>query len=690
MSDINKFVELIGRANPATREKIINDLPKEVVVELRKNMNPYGKTVYQSTKHADGKILSFNIINMSKRYLERFAMTSLIGFVYRMVDEWSPAGAEDLPSVNDAKFVSLVNAKLDTLKRNKPEKILSDKITELKNTLKSATEITKEVGQAYLELQITTAKYIKHKLHYLNKDKETLNITMAEYKANLGRVRDMLDNAERRLKVTERKHDLRKEFDKLPAAKEFRDVDLAKLGLRNKEVPDYAKEDPAKTFLTEYDKYHSVENFVEQIKLRNGEKNLLLEDLNKIQEKYNEVDAKISAILAEVNTLDNRLSEIKALVKSKFPGYTLSVDYTEYVDSDDEYQAVVDEVKSELNIEKLKEEYEENIQNNIKDFLDNYFKYNPDLHVQSAYKPNYEDELRTPLVTKTMEYYAGTRTENEHNNDMKEYEKKINKYREIAESKIERSVIPPDDTFARWQRYQDNNYEELRQATDDIYSEKSDLEFSIVPLAVFEGENALENAEAWQRKYADEFEGDVYQAQFGQHNLLGSWSQNRAKRQFYTEKTEIIKRIIKQNEDDQKMGRRLMKDRAQKKKSENIRQTGPDPAGIKEYSKNHLVSNLEEGGAIRVGELDADSVIPEITRSDLVHDSNESTSDEVEVGWKHIVPVRRGRRRIGVTESGKFHIAAEKPNALTKGYKMEPGDMHRHLDITDLKKTLGS
>jgi hypothetical protein len=692
-ADVDKLFKMLEGATEATRKRIIDSLPEETLLLLRTKANPYKVPVYKTTEHAKDKLLCFGIINLREKYYQRFAMTSLIGYVYRMLEEFTPSAAEGLPSRDDPKFAVVLNRKLASLKRRRPIEISAKKIAALKETVESATEATKEVKQAYFDIQIEQLRLAKYKVYFANKDREELKFQLDQDNLDLSRAKSMHTTAVRRLDVTTRKLELRREFERNDSAKSYK-VDLSTMDFRNAPVPDYSKEDPKRCTLSDYDKYHSVENFEEQLKLRTTEAAALAEDVAKITALVDKKQAEYDMLTNTVKDLQSRVASIRSVVTDKFPTLVKSLDFdvSEYSETDDEYDAIVDECKRELGITETKEDVEDRHRAHVQEFLDTYFVYNPDLHVQSAYKPNYDDPLRTPLMLKTMEFHQGKRTEEQHKQDLEQHAADLEKYRVIAEEKIERSVIPPDDTFFRWNRYVDNNYEQLRQATDDIYCEKSDLEFSLVPLAMFEGESAKTEADEWQRKFASEYEGDVYQASFGIHNLLGSWMQNREKREFYTQNTEIVKRIIKQSEDDQKMGRRLMKDRAQKKKLENEKQTGPDPKGLKEYTKKHLLGGLEEGGAKHVSEIDAGSSISDISRNDLdaINDQHESKRTEVEVGWKHIRPEKRGRkgRRAGRTDAGKFHIAAESPNQLTKGYKMSAEDMHRHLSIVDMKKSI--
>jgi hypothetical protein len=343
------------------------------------------------------------------------------------------------------------------------------------------------------------------------------------------------------------------------------------------------------------------------------------------------------------------------------------LDIKVYEPTNEDLAHIRKQVKNELKMDLTAEEHTEDIQNTIEIFLDKYLVYNPDNHVACAYKPNYEDPLRTPL------YKKGETQE--------QWQYRVDEHRRDKEFKHERNLIPPDDTFFRWKRYTENHYEELRQATDDIYAEKSDIDFAILPYYDYQGKNSKADAHAFERKYSEEVESDILQATYAVWNFLGPWAQNRAKRHFYTEQTEIIKRIIDQHQEDEKFGKKLMRQRMENEKKKDDRKHGPmDSSARKHFTKNP--SAVEKHGAKNVDRLKND----EIREKTIPRDNKKSTKDEIEVGVHVIKPVRRGRRRIeGKTEQWKFHIPAE--NELPKTTKFNvPGEFKKELEKNETQK----
>lgn len=553
----------------------------------------------------------------------------------------------------------------------------------------------------YHDLFLNQARLNHHTQYYLGKDRDAIKYNLDMDKQDLDRATTILATVEKRLAVTERKRYLKEIYDRSPEGIAMAD-ELKRNPVQRQrgEIPDYAYEDPKTCTLTEFDKSVSLEVFTNMIELRKKDVELIKQDVEKLTAKVKDLRSQFDDKVERIKHYTTQFKQLKSDYNKHFKAadpHPLDIELAQYELNDDEYDQVVQETKKELQMSMTREEYVEERRQIVQDFLDEYLVYNPDNHVQCAYKPNYDDPLRTPLKTAWLKFHENG-DEAAYNAAVDEHAHKVDEVRVIKEAEYERKLVPPDDTFFRWQRYIDNNYEELRQATDDIYAEKSDVEFSLVPLATFEGplDEIQAQAAEWQRKYAEEFEGDVYQATFGVHNMLGSWAQNRDRRDFYTKNSEILKRIIQQNEDDQKMGKRLMKERSDKKRKENEAETGPADSGLKTYRKNRHAGagGLESGGAKHMEEIDkSKSAIPNrSTQADRIasdlekmQDINESRNDEVEVGWHNIRPERRhGRVCAGKTVSSKFHIPTDK-DAPAKGFVMKPGDVHKHVGITEMK-----
>jgi hypothetical protein len=645
--DLDKLWNIIKKSSSERAEEIMSQLDEKTITALRTRNNPYKKPVFKGNKN---KLLAFNVINLTEKYLQRFAMTSLIGFVYRMLDEYEPEESKKFPSENDATFGNVHVRMVKELKRNKPTKLykaraeeIAKRITELRSG-SADDDVQNELRGLAKESFVVRAKMYKYDMQLLKEDRK-------EVKDKIKMLSAEADN-----------HDLsNKHADK--------EIALVQTAIKNKtsydeEVEKYKSSHPGETITTvirdgfakkyrltlEQAESRTVASYEQEI---SGMKHAIAtntESAAKKREEVNELQGSVDDFDVRIKSIEETFATLKREYSQTFRSANASaldaVVPDAYEPTDEDIDAINASVKLELGIERTREEHTEYLQDIIQGFLDQYFVYNPDTHVQCAYKPNYEDPLRTPL--------------------------QMDEHRRITEEKHERALIPPDDTFFRWNRYVENNYEELRQATDDIYAEKSDFEFDIVPLEVFEGPNAEADAAAFDRKYADEVEADILRATFGSHNLMGSWAQNREKRDFYNEHTEIIKRIINENEESQKFGRKLNKQRAEQKKAENEKLSGPHASGFADYKKSNPTP-LRDHGATEASEIPTQDIIPK--------DTGKLKKGEMEVGVTQIRPVkRRGGRRgyRGDGEQWKFHIPEEKmePGQVKVG---RPSAMHKKI-----------
>ncbi len=668
-SDLEKLWKVLVTATPEQQEEMIKRLDAKTIHLLRTRSNPFKKPVFKGENRS---ILAFNLINLREKYYSRFCMTGLIGFLYRMLDEWQPEGVVDGTSVDslvsqqDANFSNTLLERLRKFEYETPLNRLKEKISNPETGLADKLAAQLELYQRQIVGLLPQIEAAKSKL-----DECELALDRAQKSHRMN---------EKRLTVLQNKLALRVKFEgspeqaKLLASIAHRPAAYAP---RYEDIPDELLEDVKNTKLSDFDREQPIDVFHQQI--LNREKYIEM-DLAAISEHTLKTDA----ARAEHDNLKSQLQELKNLTLAtkqdcrqaglKKPVYSTD----KYEATESEYTELLESVKHDLGIAETREEFVDRKRELIQLFLDQYFLYNPDTHVQCAYSPNYNPKLRDEVTKIYQEYQACRINQAEYDRRMSEYNAKITALQE----KYEYRVIPPSDSFARLDRYVENHYEELRQATDDIYCEKSDLEFSIVPLKVFSGNNEDQiQAEAhdWKQKYSEEFESDVYQAEFGVHNLLGSWIENREKRDFYTKNSEIIKGIIKANEDDKRLGKKLMKQR-----TENMnKKSGPTDPGIKTYMKS-ASAPLTKLGAKHVSDI-TDADLKKINRTD------ESTKDEVEVGYYSIQPrARTGKRKYaGQTNTGKFHIPADTETSAT-GLMMRPTDVHKSIAQSELKEFISS
>lgn len=288
----------------------------------------------------------------------------------------------------------------------------------------------------------------------------------------------------------------------------------------------------------------------------------------------------------------------------------------------------------------------------VKEFLEEMFQFNPDEHVRSAYKPNYGDTGRTPLQTMAarlaVSHLAKTdpkfRAETELNNDIAGITKK-KKVKRIIKSKdgtvreiikevdvivpadkptptnpnkldadhpVDENVkstvtnmIPPHDMFGRFKMYHTENYEQLRDAVNELYCEKPDLELAINPYAVHDDKEA---AEAFKKQHSNEVIAEIFTAHTGKWNFFDSFKEQRESVNFYNKNTAVLEEMVKQIEKDERLGKDLMEKRVQKEKRKNVIESGPDAENFRKWREEN--SDIQKLGAKHIGGM-ADEDAPD-------------------------------------------------------------------------------
>lgn len=146
-------------------------------------------------------------------------------------------------------------------------------------------------------------------------------------------------------------------------------------------------------------------------------------------------------------------------------------------------------------------------------------------------------------------------------------------------------IIPPQDTFHRWNYFTEVNYEELRTITETLYPDKPDLDWAIAIWTTFKGTDAEldEQFTEYCQKHSDEMPSIMKALEIGKWSLLADFKENRKNVQFYNKHTEVLKRIIDRHTEDKKIGTELMRNRVRQVKAKNIAEHGPDAPGLKAY-----------------------------------------------------------------------------------------------------------
>ena len=366
----------------------------------------------------------------------------------------------------------------------------------------------------------------------------------------------------------------------------------------------------------------------------------------------------------------------------------------------------------------------------VKAFLSNQFEFDPDRHVDSEIKrsKNSKDPERKDLETAKLENMRTAKQKTVNNKKIKEnLVNSINEFRQLDNDTESNKLINehldkiinsinklrlvnsnaeiahiydvdmPSDIFYNFTRYYQNNYEELRDAHEILFSEKPDIEAAIQPIKAFTGETRFEDAEYHRDKNNQQFITSTYTLENNKWNLLGPFKQNQKRIDFYNKDTEIIKLMFKKIEEDHKLGADMMKKRVRKAKQTNIDELGPDSEGLKNYKK--AMGTLEALGAKKgFSEKEMDDFRSEYASKETVsNDEKEKMQDAINVkeqfesGDNIVVPVHY--LDDGKMKRSTFQIESEEPKHLSEKEQKKIANKHikdRHGNLMPLNELRSS
>lgn len=293
----------------------------------------------------------------------------------------------------------------------------------------------------------------------------------------------------------------------------------------------------------------------------------------------------------------------------------------------------------------------------VKEFLEEMFQFNPDEHVRSAYRPNRADRTRKPVDTPAGKLAVNhlKRTDKDFRIKEELYEdaapqpeqQKTKKIRRIITGKdgkkktvirevpiepavvddstpIEldkpdpnlpstvREMIPPHDLFGRFKMYYQENLEQLRDAVQDLFAVKPDLELAINPYAVHD---TAEEAEDFKKKHRNEVITEIFTTVFGKWNFFDTFKEQRENVNFYNDNTVILEEMTRQLERDERLGQDLMRKRVEKEKAKNIVEAGPHAESFKKWRDQSSV--LKSMGAEHIGDVVSDECPDDAIQLDI-------------------------------------------------------------------------
>lgn len=607
-------------------EDFLNNVDYSIIKLLRSYNNPVNKPIVQQGN--EEKKLVFYYVNLGEKYYYRECMTTIVGFIYRMLSEIDmpkqPFLSEDSKEYSD-KFYNMAND------------YVYDKTHAYLNNLISKYN---EYDFDYYRLN---TYLIQYRMGYWNAKLARISNEVKELELNMERTKEDIETAKKLMDYARKKRELIIQYrEKHPFNGE------------NPERPENYNPYPYlnnmnKIKLTNFDYLRPTENFDHEVEARDKEYEMLQNKLIDYEVEYEPLKKDYERFEEELNKCRKKNTSLRDKYVATFDGVKRS-DLNQYVDfeyelKNEDFEIIHQMVKDKLGIEKTQEDVWSEQKEIIQYFLDQIFVYNPDKHVQAKFAPYYERNYKDALRQLSEEYAEGDYTKEEYNEKISEVHRRVEEKRKAYSDKVEYNLIPPIETFKRIERYRNDNYEAIKQATVDIYHERPEIDTMICPLAVVNSEVEYEE---YKKKYMDEFESDVYLAKFCVWNLLASWEDNRSKINFYNKKTEIIEKIIEQNKLDQKIGEELTKKRGQLAK-------GKSSDEINEYLENNPGIESEYG-------------IPRAS-DNIQFNFDDPKLNETEVGVNKVIPRRFGYRNKFFIQKGKFNIEAD--NGLPEGKIMD-------------------
>jgi len=100
-------------------DKELAELDQDEILEMRKKINPYGRTIEGSNKY-----LNFSITQISHEYWKKFIISAFVGFLNRMNDEWQvPDGVPVVPVYEYIKDKTKIDPPKIVIEKNNKEAI---------------------------------------------------------------------------------------------------------------------------------------------------------------------------------------------------------------------------------------------------------------------------------------------------------------------------------------------------------------------------------------------------------------------------------------------------------------------------------------------------------------------------------------------------------------------------------------
>jgi hypothetical protein len=527
-------------------ERIMDEtLTEEQILKIQREINPYAY-VADTTKSEDKvRVAASSYTNLRMDYLRRFVMTSMVGFLFRMKDEWTVPAEK-------RRWVSKAEQKRG--KKEEKERLSAKPLTpdDILVRVKNIQVIAQNAKGAEEEAKKATAKVLKAD-DELKIDKAAGDKSKAQIELQEETLKALLKNADTALaKARGLQYAATYELRKFGLEADLRIDSMAAVARQHKEVAAVIDQNPI----------HRPKPGRQEMPAEVAKE--IIDDFLREWFEYNPD--------AHVRSAYDEFVIRRSLGEEKVEGLG-----TVKVDKSDPERLPLEVVRAEAPPRKTASD---------KTVFDQ-LTVTPEAYNSAVYM------LRNPQALAAL--LAALK-------EPKKFIRYLLPIGHKSESRYAASIVPPQDTFHRWNYYIEVNYEKLRTATDAIYHEKPDLDWALILYEYFEGtRKEVDGAfESFRDKHQDEVISDIKGIDFGGWTLLGDFKENREKINFYNKNTDVLKRILDRHAEDKKLGQELMRNRVRKLKAKNIREDGPDAPGLSDYKAQTAGKSLSTMGAERV------------------------------------------------------------------------------------------
>ena len=220
---------------------------------------------------------------------------------------------------------------------------------------------------------------------------------------------------------------------------------------------------------------------------------------------------------------------------------------------------------------------------------------------------------------------------------------------------IVRDLIPPGDFFYRFNVYLDKHYEQLLDATRDLYHEKPDFDASIFPYRLFKGEtedpntheklSISEEVKRFRHEHARDIHFGINEVKMGNWTMIAPYKHNRDRIEYFGANMAIFDEMFKMKAAERVLAKDMMDKvvEGKRKKLEAVHGR-KDPNFEKEYGSIGS-ENLSKFGVDKISEENEDRELDEL--------------DAIKVG---IFRVSQGGRKIDVD---KIYTKSEAPEFMS-------------------------